>query len=407
MDIGLVILGAAALLLRAGFGLYASGSLRAKNGASAVLRITADTAVSSLVFWAIGAAILFQTSNGFFGIDVHSLFGRSPQFADSEFFHLAIVLIGGAIVAGALAERARFYVGIALSVLLAALVIPIAGEWAWWGWLKQGGFIDTGGATVIHVSAAVCAAVAVFFVGPRVGKYNKDGSSNSIPGHALSLSSVGVLLLLVGWFPYLLGCVVSHNPSPDSTVEPIVAVAAMNIILAAAAGALAGLIYGQFRYGKPDVFFTYTGLLAGLVAVSAGVATLGNIGAVVTGAIAGLIVPLLTLEIDRLGKFDDPIGGISIHGIGGIWGTLATALFAPTGEHGRIAMLGIQTVGIAAIVILSAVATLVVIMVLRLVGSLRSVEADEIDGLDIGEHDINGYPDFQQTTIKSYHLREA
>ncbi len=407
MDIGLVILGAAALLLRAGFGLYASGSLRAKNGASAVLRITADTAVGALVFWAFGAAILFQTANGYVGLDVHYLLGRSPQFADSEFFHLSILLIAGAIVAGAIAERTRFYVGVALSILLAGLIVPVAGHWAWTGWLKQGGFIDTGGAAVIHLSAAVCAAIAVLFVGPRTGKYNKDGSSNSIPGHALPLSSVGVLLLLAAWFPYLLGCVISHGPVSESTGEPMVAVAAMNIILAASAGALAGLIYGQFRYGKPDVFFTYTGLLAALVAISAGVATMGNLGAVITGAIAGLIVPLLTLEVDRSGKLDDPIGVISIHGIGGIWGILAAALFAPGDFQHRFGLLGIQTVGIAAIVILSAVLSIVVILVLKLGGSLRSTDADEFDGLDIGEHDINGYPDFQQTTIKSYHLREA
>jgi ammonium transporter, Amt family len=407
MDIGLVILGAAALLLRAGFGLYASGSLRAKNGASAVLRITADTAVSALVFWAVGAAILFQTNNGYFGLDFHYLPGQSPPFADSEFFHLTIILIAGAIVAGAIAERTRFYVGVVLSILLAGLIVPIAGHWAWTGWLKEHGFIDTGGAAVIHLSAAACAAVAALFVGPRVGKYNKDGTSNSIPGHALPLSSVGVLLLLAGWFPYLLGCVISHGPVSEATGEPMVAVAAMNIILAASAGALAGLIYGQFRYGKPDVFFTYTGLLAALVAISAGVTTMGNLGAVITGAIAGLVVPLLTLEVDRQGKLDDPLGVISIHGIGGIWGTFAAALFAPADFHHRLNLLGIQTVGIVAILILSVVLSLAVVLLLKLAGSLRCTDADEQDGLDIGEHDINGYPDFQQTTIKSYHLREA
>ena len=407
MDIGLVIFGAAALLLRAGFGLYASGSLRAKNGASAVLRITADTAISSLVFWVIGAAILFQTANGFFAVDLHSLLGRLPQFADSEFFHLSIILIGGAIVASVLAERTRFYVGMVLSALLAGLIVPVAGHWAWTGWLNDHGFIDTGGASVIHLSAAVCAAVAALFVGPRVGKYNKDGTSNSIPGHALPLSSIGVLLLLAGWFPYLLGCAISHPPVAESSNDPTFAMAAMNIILAASAGALAGLIYGQFRYGKPDVFFTYTGLLAGLVAISAGVTTMGNIGAVITGAIAGLIVPLLMLEVDRQGKLDDPIGAVSIHGIGGIWGTLAVALFAPTDFHHRLAMAGIQAVGIASIVVLSAVASIVVVVILKLAGPLRVTDPDEQDGLDIGEHDINGYPDFQQTTIKSYHLREA
>ncbi len=403
MGIWLVIFGAGALLLPAGFGLLACGSLRAKNGAGAVLRITADTAISALIFWAIGAAILLGEGNGYFSVDGHLLFQQNAATAEREFFYLTIVLIGGAVVTGALAERARFYVGVGLSAVLAGVLIPVVGHWAWAGWLHDAGFIDVGGATVIHLSAAVCAAVAAAMVGPRMGKYNRDGSSNSIPGHALPLSSVGVLLLLAGWFPYLFGCTVLH----DSVHEAALATAAMNLILAAAAGAAAGMMYGQFRYGKPDMFYTYTGLLGAMVAISAGAGTVGNVGAVAIGAVAGIVVPLVTLEIDMLGRLDDPLGVVGIHGAGGIWGTVAAALLSAGTWGQRFKLLGVAGMGIGATIVLCGLTSGVVIGLLRVLGPLRATDADEFDGLDLGEHDINAYPDFQQTTIKSYHLREA
>jgi ammonium transporter, Amt family len=401
-----MIFGILALLLRVGFAMQASGSLRSKNAAGAILRITADTAFSTLAFWAIGAAILLQLNNPYVGFDPHILFGQSSDVAQKEFFHLAIILIGGAIVAGALAERARFYVGIAASVLLSAIVIPVAGHWIWFGWLKNLGFVDVGGAAAIHLPAAIFAAVGAAFVGPRTGKYNKDGSSNSIPGHSLPLASVGVLLLLVGWLPYVLGSVMVHGGLTMFEGDAL-GVAAMNIMLAAAAGALAGMLYGQFRYGKPDIFFTYSGLLGAMVAITAGAANMGNIGALLTGAIVGLLVPLLTFEIDMRWHLDDPQGVVAIHGIGAVCGLLAAAVFAPIDFTQRIHLLLIQILGIVVVLILSAVFAIALFVPLKAAALLRVTEADEFDGLDLGEHDINAYPDFQQTTIKSYHLREA
>ncbi|HSV15325.1 MAG TPA: hypothetical protein VLI90_13785, partial [Tepidisphaeraceae bacterium] len=289
------------------------------------------------------------------------------------------------------------------------VVIPLAGHWVWFGWLKERGFIDVGGASVIHLSAAVCAAIGAALVGPRMGKYNKDGSSNSVPGHALPLTSIGTLMLLVAWFPYLIGCVLAHDSSGDlSTVGfGAVGMTATNIMLAAAGGALAGMIYGQFRYRKPDVSFTYIGLMGALVAISAGAAGMGNVGALITGAIAGLIVPLLTFEIDMRWHLDDPLGVAAIHGVGGLWGVFAAALFASGTVSERLKLLGVQALGAAAIIALAAVVSLVVFLALKATLGLRVNDSDEFDGLDLGEHDINAYPDFQQTTIKSYHLREA
>jgi ammonium transporter, Amt family len=404
-----VIFGIGSLLLRVGFALQASGSLRAKNSASAILRITADTAAAALAFWAFGAAILFQTHNGWIGFDSGFLFREPPDFASTEFFHLTLCIIGGAIVTGAIAERAKFYVGVTASAVLGGIVFPIAGHWAWFGTLhEKWNFIDFGGASVIHLSGAIFGAIGVAVVGSRAGKYNRDGSSSSIPGHSLPMLGIGSLLLFAGWFPYLIGCVGAHWPSDSSLGDIAIGIAATNVMLAAASGVAGGLIYSQFRYRKPDLFFTYGGLIGGLVAISSGIAVIPGYGAIIIGLVAGILVPIVTLELDLTAKLDDPIGLIAIHGVGAIWGTIATAIFIPLNDFAdHFKLLAVQCGGLAMVIALSAITAGVMFLILKKLGALRVVDADEFDGLDIGEHDINSYPDFQQTTIKSYHTREA
>jgi len=397
------------LLLRAGFALQASGSLRAKNSASAILRITADAAAAALAFWAVGAGILFQRHNGWFGIDTGFLFREPPEQASTELFHMTLGLIGGAVIAGALAERAKFYVSVAASALLAGLVFPVIGHWIWFGKLRDWGFIDFGGATAIHLSAAVFGAIGVAVVGSRAGKYNKDGSSNSIPGHSLPMVGLGAMLLLVGWFPYLLGCVVAHWPVPSMIDDVLLGVSATNILLAGMSGVAGGLLYSHYRYRKPDMFFAYSGMLGALVAISPGMMVVSNVGAAIIGLVAGIAVPIATLALDLDARLDDPIGLIAIHGIGAIWGLLATAILNTTDAtfSDHMLRLGIQAGGLAGVLVISALIAAALFLGLKAITPLRVVEADEFDGLDIGEHDINSYPDFQQTTIKSYHLREA
>jgi Amt family ammonium transporter len=405
----LILFGLGCLLLRTGFALQASGSLRAKNASGAILRITADAAAAALAFWAVGAAILFQNYNGWLGIDRHLLFAQPPERAGETFFHLTLCLIGGAVAAGALAERARFYVGVGASAVLGGLVFPIAGHLVWFGKLRDWNFIDLGGASVIHLSAAVFGAIGVAVVGARAGKYNKDGSSTSIPGHALPMLGIGAMVLFVSWFPYLLGCLAAHWPWEVTPLSELAfGIAATNILLAGMAGVAGGLLYSQFRYGKPDMFFAYGGLLGALVAISPDMVDITSFAAVMIGLVAGVIVPMVWLMVDLDAHLDDPIGLISIHGVGAIWGVLAIAFFRPTtafSDHFRL--LAIQSGGLLVVIVISAVTAAVLFLGLKMLGPLRVVEADEFDGLDIGEHDINSYPDFQQTTIKSYHLREA
>jgi Amt family ammonium transporter len=408
-DLFLLLLAICTLLLRIGFALQASGSLRAKNSASSILRITADGAAAALAFWAVGAGLLFQTKNAWIGFDFKFFCSEPPDFAGTEFFHFAICMIGGAVVAGALAERAKFYVGVAASAVLGGIVFPIFGHLVWFGKLHAMGCIDFGGASVIHLPAAVFGAVGVAIVGSRAGKYNKDGSSNVIPGHALPLMGLGSMVMLIGWFPYLLGCVGTHWFDDRAMPTDInFGISAINILLAGMAGVAGGLSYSHFRYRKPDMFFAYGGMLGALVAISSGVAGVPNWGAVVIGFVAGILVPLCTLVIDLDAHLDDPIGLVAIHGVGSIWGLLATALFIqPRHISDNFRVLAVQAGTIGLVLLVSTILAAGFFLGLRLIGSLRVVEADEFDGLDIGEHDINSYPDFQQTTIKSYHLREA
>jgi Amt family ammonium transporter len=219
---------------------------------------------------------------------------------------------------------------------------------------------------------------------------------------------IGALLLLAGWFPYLIGCVGAHWLDDTDLGEIAISVAATNILLAAAGGVAGGLLYSQYRYRKPDLFFAYGGLIGGLVAISAGLAVVTSIGAVIIGLVAGILVPIIVLELDLTARMDDPIGLIAIHGVGAIWGILATAIFQPMlyfPDHFK--MLAIQCGGMAIVIVLSTLVAGAMFITLKKLNKLRVTEADEFDGLDIGEHDINSYPDFQQTTIKSYHLREA
>jgi Amt family ammonium transporter len=240
--------------------------------------------------------------------------------------------------------------------------------------------------------------VAAVLVGPRMGKYNRDGSANAIPGHSVPLANVGMLLVLAGWLPYVLGFVGTAKAGA----------AGMNVLLAGAAGCVAAVGLSQVRYFKADIHLAFAGMLGGLVAISAAADVGSGIAAVVIGGVAGIIVPMAMVMLDLVWKVDDPTGGIVVHGVGAAWGILAAGLFAGTGSMGaRIGLLGVQVLGLVVIAGLAAVVSGGVLWGLKRTVGLRSKEADEFDGLDLAEHDIGSYPDFQQTMIKSYHLREA
>lgn len=393
-------LGAACLLIRLGLALYRTGLVRAKNAAGATLHVFADLCVAVLAFWAVGAAILVQTHNGFFSVAGQAIGFRSGGTADL-FFLTTLVLVGTGIVGGAVAERARFFPLWAASALMAALVIPIGANWAWTGWLARLGFMDVAGGTWLHLAGALCAVTGAVIVGPRTGKYHRDGSASMIPGHNVPLAGVGLLAMLAGWAPYLAGCLIYTGNGR------LIGAAATDLVLAGAASGTVALLFGRQRYGKPDVVLTLIGFLGGLVAISAGAGRVGAPAAVLIGAGAGIIVPLGAVWIDLAGRVDDPVSAIAAHGLGGLWGTLAAGFLSPGSFSHRLRQTGVQLLGIAAIGVLALVLSAALFLALRAAVRLRATEAEEFEGMDLVEHDIGAYPDFQQNTIKSYHLREA
>jgi ammonium transporter, Amt family len=378
-----VIFALAAILLRAGLALYMAGISRSKNTISCLFRSTLEMAVGFLAYWLIGAAII----------------GGRQELArptgSSALFLAAIFLIGPAVVSGATLERGRARVGMAAAILLTGILTPL--EWRLlhhWNWLVNLGFLDEAGATFIHFSAGLAAIVAAIAVGPRIGKYNRDGSTNLILGHSMSLSWSGIVLTLAAWTAYVAGLA-------NSGAE-----AALNAVLAASAAAVAATIYCTIRYGRSDVFLVFAGLLGGLVSITAGADQISSRSAIAIGAVAGVIVPCALVKLDLFWKIDDPAGGIAIHGLGGIFSALAVAALTPGTLGQRLQHLGANAIGLGIVAALSLTASCLVFFALRTMVGVRVSESTEYDGLDLAEHDLNAYPDFQQTMIKSYHLRE-
>ena len=404
MEIWIVACAAGTLLVRIGLALYTCGMVRAKNAGGSLLRHFADICVSSLAFWAVGIAVFNPTGETSW-IAAKYLFGlhgiESVMLAPHVFMMLSAVLIATGIVVGALSERSSFWPSLAPTVLLGAVVVPLLTRWSGpFGWLGKMHFHDFAGASFIHVAAGFCAGTGAIIVRARNGKYNRDGSSNVIPGHSVPWASTGVLLILVGWFPYLFGFAFGSGS--------FLGMIALNVLLTTAAAGLASLAVSHFRFGKPDIYLTLSGIMGGLVAATAGADVMTNLSAVATGVIAGVIIPVLILQIDQVWRIDDPTGALVIHGFGGIWGIIATGLLGSTGPAtGRVGFIGIQFTGLAVATGLSTGLSIILFLVLRNIAALRVHEEDEFDGLDLAEHDIAAYPDFQQTTIKSYHLREA
>ena len=399
----LIALGCGVFLLPVGRMMTDAGLCRSKNAAGTVIRHLTGLCVMVLVFYVIGAPILFQTHNGIFGFEYRLLgggMGSHPMLPHILFWMMSFLIAGGVVV-GVLQERTRFVVIPWLCAIMAGLVLPMMGHWAWGGWLLKLGMVDVGGASVIHLPAAAAALVGAILVGPRAGKYNHDGSANGIPSHNAPLAIVGAMVLILGWFPYMLGATVTHGGGD-------MAMTVGNVILAAAAGGVAAMLYARFRYGKAEMFLTLVGLLAALVAISACGGLVPVWAAAVIGAISAVLAIWFSLELDLRWRIDDPTAAISVHGVGAIVGMIGVSLF--TSEEGTAAFarhLGVQLLGLLAGGVLSALLAGATLLILRKVSNLRSLEADEYDGLDLAEHDINAYPDFQQTMIKSYHLREA
>ncbi|HEX8915435.1 MAG TPA: hypothetical protein VF796_23990 [Humisphaera sp.] len=389
--IGLVTLAVAALLARVGLTMYVAGLARAKNSAGTVLRVVADLGVASLAVYVVGAALVTQSPDRPVWQSFEHLYARTGAWVGVVAAFVLLAPIASGIVVGAVGERSRFGVVLAASGVLGAVVVPLLGAWMTSGWLgRRLHFVDATGAAWLHVAGGAVALVLARAVGPRDNKYHRDGSASVIPGHSVPLAGVGSVLLSAG----LIACASGGDSGP---LAPLLTVAA---------GVVASLALSAVWFGKPDVLFVLTGMLGAAVAAAGGATQMAPILAVLTGAVAGVIVPAAAVKIDLLLHIDDPAGSVAIHLVGGAWGTLAAGLFCPGRTFGEwIAGVGVQVLGLAVALVVAGGAGFAVAAALK--GRLRSSEADEFDGLDLAEHDVGAYPDFQQNTIRSYHLREA
>ncbi|MGA3065230.1 MAG: hypothetical protein ABSF29_00125 [Tepidisphaeraceae bacterium] len=386
------MLGGAMLLLRAGLAVYLCGQSRSKNALSTLFRGVAETSVAILAYWAVGDAILHDSSA--------ALFCRSAAADPATLFLAAICVTSAGIAAGPSLERARPIVSLILAALMAGVITPLAWRWTAAGWLHEKGFIDVAGSCFVHWSAAAAGLATVLLVGPRQGKYNRDGSTNVLLGHNGVAASWGLLIMFAMWPIYVTGCILIRGGGQAE------AGAIFNTILAGSAGAVVAMIYSEFRFQKLDVLLVFAGLLGGLVAITGGAGEFSSPQAALVGAAAGIFVPWMEMRSDLIWKLDDPSGLIAVCAGGGLIGTFAGVLLGGGALGDRLHAAGVQAVGLCAIGGVTLLLVGAVMLVLRVSVGVRVKEMDEFDGLDLAEHDLNAYPDFQQTTIKSYHLRE-
>ena len=399
-----VLLGAfLVFFMQAGFGMVESGFIQAKNTCNILTKNFLDFCMASLGFFLLGYAIMFGEGNGFLGLKgwclmgLDSTAGGVPLYA-FWLFQAAFCGAAATIVAGGMAERMKFGAYLIYSFLISAIVYPIVGHWIWGGgWLSQMHFADFAGSTVVHTVGGVAALVGTSILGPREGKYRADGKVNPVAGHSIPLASLGVFILWFGWFGFNAGSTLGVGDGS------LIARVAINTNLAAALGGISAMAVVWKRFGKPDLSMAMNGALAGLVAVTAPCAFVEPWAAMVIGIIAGYLCVRAVELLDKL-HIDDPVGAFPVHGVCGIFGTIAIGIFGKASlglEHdglvysGSPTMLGIQMVGSVATVVFVAVAMGAVFKLINLTIGLRVNRNEELRGLDIGEHGMEAYGGFQ------------
>lgn len=399
---------AAALVffMQAGFAMVETGFTRAKNAGNIIMKNLMDFSLGSLVFWVLGFGIMFGTSqagiiglSGFFatGDGVNSAL-PGPVFL---IFQTVFCATAATIVSGGMAERTKFISYCIYSVIISAVVYPVSGHWIWGGgWLSQLGFHDFAGSTAVHMVGGVAAMIGAAILGPRIGKYDKNGKPKAIPGHSLTLGALGVFILWFGWFGFNPGSTVSATGD-----ETLISMGSIFITtnLAAAAAATVAMIITWVRYKKPDVSMTLNGALGGLVAITAGCDAVSPTGAVVIGAIAAVVLVFGIEFIDKVLKIDDPVGAIGVHGLCGATGTILVGVLATDGGllyGGGLGLLGVQILGVLAVAAWVTVTMLIVFTIIKKTVGLRVSREEEISGLDMEEHGLaSSYADFMPTVI--------
>ena len=384
--------------MQAGFALVESGFVRAKNVCNIVMKNVMDFSIGSIAFFLIGFGLMFgATTNGWFG---GTLFGvaEPPEGVHQMWmycffvFQVVFAATAATIVSGAMAERTKFHGYLIYSAFICVVVYPIFGKWAWGsllfdggaGWLEGLGFLDFAGSTVVHSVGGWAALAGAIVLGPRLGKFTRDGKAMAIPGHSIPMAALGTFILFFGWFGFNAGS------STDGS-NPAIALISMNTLLSAAGGAIGSMVVTWIIFKKPETGLTLNGLLAGLVGITAGCDVMYPHMAVVTGLIAGGLLVAAVLFIERVLKIDDPVGASSVHGVCGVWGTVALAIpgFSSAAGAGQIVT---QLIGAAAAFLWVFPVSFAMFFAIKKAGLLRVSEEEEMSGLDVIEHGNEGYP---------------
>jgi len=391
-------------IMHLGFATLESGLTRAKNTTNILFKNTFIVCAGILTYALVGFNLMYPGEfNGVFGF---SGFGLAPgadglsvaynpgyTYWTDFLFQAMFAATAATIVSGAVAERIKLGPFMVFATLFVALVYPWVGSWKWGGgWLDELGFYDFAGSTLVHSVGGWGALAGALVLGPRLGKYRKNGQIVPIPGHSLPLATIGVFLLWLGWFGFNGGSVLSADPAA-------VSLTLVTTCLAAAAGCIGAMITSWLIAKKPDLSMTLNGILAGLVGITAGADQMAMTSSILVGLIAGVIVVYSVIFIDRI-KVDDPVGAISVHLVCGIWGTLAVGIF---GEMAGLEQLLHQAVGIAAYGAASFASAILLFFAIGATMGLRVSADEELEGLDAGEHGMHAYPDFRVVTIGGGH----
>ncbi len=392
----LLIAGFLVMFMQPGFAMVEAGFTRSKNTANILMKNLMDYSIGSLLYWIIGFTLMYGDSiGGFIGTpDLFFMsdgFGSYSDYADL-FFQTVFAATAATIVSGAMAERTEFKAYLIFSIVITVLIYPISGHWTWGGgWLSEMGFHDFAGSSIVHSVGGWLGLAGATIIGPRIGKYTKDGKAKAIPGHNLMIGALGVFILWFGWFGF--------NPGSQlaaAGIENAVAIGhiAVTTNLAAAAGAVTAMIVSWVRYGAPSLSISLNGALAGLVAITAGCDAVDPMGALAIGIIAGFVLPFAVEFFDKVLKVDDPVGAVSVHGVCGALGTLMVGLFS-TSEglfYGNGAgLLGVQALGVLSFFVWAFGTGLILFFILKKAGILRVPKRIEEEGLDVYEHGESAY----------------
>ncbi len=403
-----ILLGAALVFfMQAGFAMVETGFTRSKNAGNIIMKNLMDFCIGTPLYWIVGFGIMFGGSGALFGaIDLFSGKTISEQGFATLIFQTVFCATAATIVSGAMAERTKFISYCIYSGVISLIIYPISGHWIWGGgWLSQIGFHDFAGSTAVHMVGGLAALIGAKILGPRIGKYGKDGRSNAIPGHSITLGALGVFILWFCWFGFN-GCstISMAEVSADGVVSSAPAVLASKIFvttnLAAAVATCTTMIFTWIRYKKPDVSMTLNGTLAGLVAITAGCDVVNPWAAAVIGIFAGIAVVVGIEVIDKVFKIDDPVGAVGVHFVNGALGTILTGVFISNEDlaamgMGRLQFFGVQVLGVVSVIAWVAVTMTIIFLIIKHTVGLRVTAEEEISGLDLPEHGlVSAYADF-------------